>query len=784
MLALGGLPLTSNGAVSRAAVTSALANQMLYLQTFINGVDSGVVSPYRLVDGTLYGDAAELRQLGFRIEDRWLDSSGYVALSAVPGLVYRLDTLRQTLEITVSPEQLEGHSYDAGPEHLRPAVSPGVVLNYDAYLQRAQSSDAAGGVSSLASGFFDLRAFGSPGTFTQTALARYAEPDDASRSLVRLDTTLFRSDPDRLDTWRAGDLVSGGSLPWVTPVRLGGLQWQRNFRLQPNLVTFPVPTLAGSAAVPSTVDVFVNNVRQYSRPVEPGPFVIDNMPVITGQGEIRVVVRDALGREQVTTLPFYATASLLRPGLVDGSLEGGWLRRNYTVASNDYVGHAAGSGSLRAGVTDWLTLESHAEGVATLASGGVGAVARLGLLGVLSGSASASRDGGAQGSQWSAAYQFFAAGLGFSASTRQATDTYRTLATFETGTLPAQRTSQVGVSGTVAGGGLSLAYVEVQGAGLLAPPGSPAPLAPAAATRIGTLSYSLTLLGQWSLGASLFRDFTAPATGGSLGLTHFFGNGVAASLSGQYRGNRDGTSAVLQASRTLPAEGTGAGWRVQAASNPGAAAGASVGYRFGQATAEAGASDDDTQSLEFAALRGSVVAMDWRRWPMLTNPIRESFALVDAGVPDVRVLYENRLVGRTGADGLLVVPNLTPQARNQIAIDARDVPLGADVGAVREVAVPLDRSGVLVKFPVTYADAALVTLRRRSGKPVPLGAVVTVNGGAEAFVVGYDGQAYVKHLTPRSTLRARWSGGSCRAEVEYRRGVPALPPATCRDAGA
>jgi len=47
-------------------------------------------------------------------------------------------------------------------------------------------------------------------------------------------------------------------------VRLGGAQIATDFSLRPDLVTFPVPIVAGSVAVPSNVDVLVNNVRVLS----------------------------------------------------------------------------------------------------------------------------------------------------------------------------------------------------------------------------------------------------------------------------------------------------------------------------------------------------------------------------------------------------------------------------------------------------------------------------------------------------------------------------------------
>ncbi|NEV03151.1 hypothetical protein, partial [Bradyrhizobium uaiense] len=41
----------------------------------------------------------------------------------------------------------------------------------------------------------------------------------------------------------------------------GGLQAQRDFALRPDLITAPLATIGGSAAVPSTVDVYVNNIK-------------------------------------------------------------------------------------------------------------------------------------------------------------------------------------------------------------------------------------------------------------------------------------------------------------------------------------------------------------------------------------------------------------------------------------------------------------------------------------------------------------------------------------------
>jgi outer membrane usher protein FimD/PapC len=129
---------------------------------------------------------------------------------------------------------------------------------------------------------------------------------------IRLDTTYVYSDPRSLRRYRAGDFISG-SLPWTRPVRMGGAQINLDFSMRPDLITFPVPSISGSAAVPSTVDVLVNGSTVRSGSVAPGPFEVPQVPVISGAGTVTTTVTDALGRQVTTELPFYASPVLLAP---------------------------------------------------------------------------------------------------------------------------------------------------------------------------------------------------------------------------------------------------------------------------------------------------------------------------------------------------------------------------------------------------------------------------------------------------------------------------------------
>ena len=139
-----------------------------------------------------------------------------------------------------------------------------------------------------------------------------ARVESGRRSLARLDTTWTRDFPDQLATLRLGDSISTPGA-WGRAVRFGGVQYGTNFSTQPSLVTTPLLAAQGEALVPSTVDVFVNGRQVASAAVPPGPFAIDNVPALTGSGQLQVVVTDVLGRQQVLSQPYYSGMALLRP---------------------------------------------------------------------------------------------------------------------------------------------------------------------------------------------------------------------------------------------------------------------------------------------------------------------------------------------------------------------------------------------------------------------------------------------------------------------------------------
>ena len=206
---------------------------------------------------------------------------------------------------------------------------------------------------------------------------------------IRDSTYWTHSDQDTLRTLRVGDTITS-SLNGSRSVRVAGIQWGRNFALRPDLVTFPVSSLSASSVVPSSVSLYVNGVQQYSGNVPAGPFVVNQIPGVTGSGQATLVTRDALGRSVSTSVPLYIDTRMLAAGLSSYSIEVGVARRQFSVRSFDYDKRPAVTASGRYGLDDALTLEGHTEMSAGVYNVGAGALVRLGQAGVVNGALSGS----------------------------------------------------------------------------------------------------------------------------------------------------------------------------------------------------------------------------------------------------------------------------------------------------------------------------------------------------------------------------------------------------------
>lgn len=682
----------------------------------------------------------------------------WLPLRLMTGLRYRIDAATQTIHIERGAEHFLPTAIQAQrATFIVPPPAPvGGFVNYDVTATSDGGRNSAGGL-------LEAVAFGPIGSFDTSVLARSTSSttsgNSAGHGVVRLGSTWTRDQPAELATWRVGDAISrAGS--WSQPVRLGGVQYASNFATQPGFSTLPLPGMSGVAALPSTVDLYVNGALRQRSEVPAGPFGITDVPVVTGQGETRVVVRDLLGREQVTSQPFYASAQVLRQGLRDFSYELGALRAGFGSASADY-GSMVAIGTERRGLTNSLTGEFHTEIARERQALGVGAAWLWPWAGVLSASMAHSHGVAKDGTSRTIGFQRQTRGLSVGSSIVAASSGFSALGTYAS----VRRSVQSYGSYPVGRGSVNVNYlqqiypdrrrVELAGAGF---------------------GVALGSLGQLSF--TLLRDVIGRQTSASLSWSTPLDadRNLSASVNA-YGGN---SQAQVQLQRNLPA-GDGVGYRLTANEGESHRAEGAVQmqssaglYSVDAAVTERGSAVRATAAGGLATLGGKVYA---------SRRITDSFAVVDVpGFKGVRVYAANQLVGRTSGDGSALVPRLLPYQRNAIRIEQADLPFDAKVDALEETAVPFYRSGVLKPFPVRRSRGALLTVLLDDGEPIPVGATARLVGGTSEFTAARRGEIYVTGLGQQNVFAVEWRGQRCEFDVAVPDGGDPLPEvaAVCR----
>ncbi|MEJ1938110.1 fimbria/pilus outer membrane usher protein, partial [Nostoc sp. NIES-2111] len=239
-------------------------------------------------------------------------------LADLPGLTYLYDVPGQRVVLDAPFDLLMPFTgAEARPEPPPAARSDwGLALDYSGYAYADATRATLRPGSAAASLSLDARAFSPLGVLRQTGFVTRAI--DAPARAVRLDSSYAWQDPSLPFSATVGDLVTPGP-PWARPVRLAGVQGGRDYGLRPDIVTSALPVLSGTAAVPTTVDVFVNGIRTFSQDVPAGPYALSGVPGLWGSGVAEIVTRDVTGREVRTPLPFYTAPVLLRPGIVEYS---------------------------------------------------------------------------------------------------------------------------------------------------------------------------------------------------------------------------------------------------------------------------------------------------------------------------------------------------------------------------------------------------------------------------------------------------------------------------------
>jgi outer membrane usher protein len=776
------LRLATAGAIAQnsAAIhpASPQSDVTLFLDVIVNGHSIGKVGEFTLRGGKLMAKPAELHELGFRVPVAIVPlAGGLIDLSALPGITFLFDQKAQQLHVTASDAALVSQVLGAeGSQGIlnRSQIESGtgLTVNYDALATFI--SGGAGGTGSV-----EMRIF-SPWGILSSQWLTYAGNSSASSggaNAIRLDTAYTFADVNSLRRYSLGDFITDG-LAWTRPVHMEGVQIRSDFSMRPDLVTFPRPTLTGSAAVPTTVQVLADGNLVFSSQVEPGPFAIPQLPVISGGGTISMTMTNALGQQVQVKQPFYSSSAMLAPGLQTFATQFGLVRRSWGVVSNDY-GKPAGSAIYRRGLTSALTVEGAAEGAPGVTMAGAGIEAQNQHLGTMNLSIAASNGGGHLGGQYNLGVQRIGRLFSLGGAALLADRYYRDIAAVNaTGVLRKQLSLFTSFSfrryGSV---GLAYAGVDQDAPPVATVPNTALP----EHSRVFTTNYSRQFR-HFSFYAEDYRQIGQGSSGSNgfeTGITITFRRRSSADLSGTSEG-----AIQFQAEQSAAIIGD---WGYQAfASLDGTDHEFVEGiYKSPVGLFTAGIDRNAGATTVRLESQGALSWVDGKIFP--SNTIYDSFAIVDSNpVQHVRVLQENRDIGDTGASGRLLVPDMRAFEVNHLALDPSNLPEDVTLrDSTREIR-PQDRSGVVVHFPMRFSHGALLKLVDADGAPIPLGSTAKLLATGVTVPVGYDGDAYVEDLSKRNELRVeRKDGRRCTVIFDYHPEpgmIPSIGPLRCQEA--
>lgn len=774
--ALGsGAVLAQSQAQSAPGAEASRRDRMLPLEVSVNGARSG---SWTLLErgGTLYAPAEAFDEWRLNRAPTVLGvthlGQQWYPLSSVPGFKAQMNHANQSVELVFSPGAFAATRLGAESAERLPVseAEPALFLNFDLNLNQTslRGSRTVRDLGALTEAGFASRW----GVLTSNFIGRnLAGTDpDSPRSLRRAETTFTRDFPEHNLTLRVGDSTTRtGS--WGRPLYFGGLQIGRNFGLRPGFITQPLPILGGLSTAPSTVELYINDALRQTSRVPAGPFAIDNFPLLTGSGQARLVVRDALGRETTLVQDFFSRAELLEKGLSDWSFEIGAVHENIGADSADYSERFV-SGLWRQGLSKSLTMQARAEASRDTWGAGLGIATALPwqMLGNASGAFSRDDKAG-QGQHWMVAVENSSLRHGFTLSAEGASRSYRQIGQ-DAASLPSQR--QLSASYNFSSerfGSLGVAYARVD-----------------SYDRGPLVTYSANYGLQIGARASLTFNVVRVKDSGPAGAATSFGVSLLVPLERQVssassfshrRGQTDGYTSVSQG---LTAE-NGWGWRALGGRrNALNFAEGGVFYQGTRGLVSADVSASTEQQTVRLGAQGGLVMIDGQVFA--SRPIQDSFALVEVpGYADVGVGSNGRLTARTGPNGKALVTGLLSYQTNSLRLDPSELPISAEIDSIEQVVVPPARTGLIVRFPVRSGRGALIRIVLDDGGPAPPGAELELLADRKEFFVARRGEAFVTGLQAKNELRLKWNGQSCVLAVELPPGnldeIARVGPLTC-----
>ena len=747
-----------------------------YIQLFLNisinsNTSTDLISVHQDQDKKLYVRARDLKALRLKMDEHIPDSQ-WVCINELKGIQFKYLENEQSLNLQVPASMLTGYSVELSGQQttssglLKMKPLNAAILNYSLYHTITNDESIFSG---SAEGIFNSAL----GNFSSGVLYNGSnETSYSHEKWVRLESKWQYVDPEKVRIYTLGDFISNSS-DWGSSVRLAGFQWSSAYTQRGDIVTSALPQFSGSAALPSTLDLYVNQQKIYSGLVPSGPFDIKQLPFISGN-EVTLVTTDATGQQSITKKPYYFSSKILAKGINEFSVDVGVPRYNYGLYSNDYDDATFASGTIRYGYSNSLTLSGGVEASTDgLSNVGTGFAKNLFGVGVINADLAASQYKDENG--YSALVGLegrISKNISFNTSYRKVFDNYFDLArvsqirylrdnqitsepqNYLSYSALADEIIRAGINyNFYAGYGVYVGYNQIKYSDN--------------SYKLLSANLSGSLNKNWGFYSSAYKDYENHKDYGiyfALRYTPSTRTNAITSVSSDSGRLTYRQEVFVLSEPKINSFGWG-GYveRDQDAHTNNASIYGSYRARAAYLTGRYNRIGDNDQVALSAT--GSLVAAAGRIFA--ANEIGDGYAVVTNAGPQSQIINGGINLGTTDKSGRFLIPSLMPYRENHIYLDPSYLPLNWNVKSTDQKTVVGYRQGTLVDFGAHQVVSGLVRIVDKNNMPLLPGYSVRINGQQDA-VVGYDGEVFVPNLLRQNKLEVDLlDHGTCQINFTY-----------------
>ncbi|MNZ14320.1 Outer membrane usher protein HtrE precursor [compost metagenome] len=785
-IALPSIPEVTSS--SHQVFSSDKAYTQLFLKISINSnISTDLISVRQDQDGKLYIRVRDLNVLRMKMDEHIPDTQ-WVCINELKGIQFKYLEKEQALNLQVPSSMLTDYSVDlngqqlTSPHLLKMKPLNAAILNYSLYHTMTNDENVFSG---SAEGIFNSAI----GNFSSGILYNGSnETSYSHEKWVRLESKWQYVDPEKIRIYTLGDFISNSS-DWGSSVRLAGFQWSSAYTQRGDIVTSALPQFSGSAALPSTLDLYINQQKIYSGLVPSGPFDIKQLPFISGN-EVTLVTTDATGQQSITKQAYYFSSKILAKGINEFSVDVGVPRYNYGLYSNDYDDATFASGAIRYGYSNSLTLSGGAEASTDgLSNLGTGFAKNLFGFGVINADIAASQYKDENG--YSALVGLegrISKNISFNTSYRKVFDNYFDLARVsqirylkdnQITSEPQNYLSYSALADEIFRAGMSYNFYEGYSAYL----GYNQIKFSDNSYKLVSANLSGSLNKNWGFYTSAYKDYENHKDYGiyfALRYTPSTRVNAITSVSSE-----SGKTTYRQEINGFSDPQIGAfGWggyveRDQDANQNNASVYASYRARGAYLIGRYNRIGDNDQVALSAT--GSLVAAAGRIFA--ANEIGDGYVVVTNAGPQSQILNGGVNLGATDRTGRFLISNLRPYQLHHIYLDPSYLPLEWDVTSTNQTAFVGYRQGTLIDFGAHQVVSGLVKLVDSNNSALLPGYSVRINGQQDG-VVGYDGEVFIPNLLKQNKLEVDLLDyGSCQVNFAYENkqySAKKLGPYVCR----